>query len=99
MGKKANYRPLKMGIKCPMFFSFSMHLVNKTSKFVNQEQFLPKFFKLNWSSGCAVRFRLMRNKVKNKPKFFFASKRKKPGFSHVSLRSEKLEIRSETKPN
>jgi hypothetical protein len=32
-------------------------------------------------------------------KFFFASKRKKSVFSLVSLRSEKLEIRSETKTN
>jgi hypothetical protein len=32
-------------------------------------------------------------------KFFFALKRKKSVFSLVSLRSEKLEIRSETKTN
>jgi hypothetical protein len=48
--------------------------------------------------GCAVRLQLKRNDAKNK-QFFFASKRKKLVFSFVSLQSEKLEIRSETKTN
>jgi hypothetical protein len=45
--------------------------------------------------GCAVRFRLKRNDAKIK-QIFFASKRKKAVYSLVSLRSETLEITSET---
>jgi hypothetical protein len=46
--------------------------------------------------GCAVRFRLKRNDAKIKQNLF-RFEAKKSVFSLVSLRSEKLEIRSETK--
>jgi hypothetical protein len=48
--------------------------------------------------GCAVRFLLKPNDAKNK-QIIFRFEAKKIFFSLVSLRSEKLEIRSETKTN